>query len=182
MKYIIDTDTMKIIPYEEYTTPTNKTNTSRKTRGVQMVEQLEKWEGAREWDSIVSGIQTWFYGCMSKTSWCATTMSYLLTAAGIPTRRENVKDLYDFAKKSGVGQFFTNGDIKIGLPKTIKRGDILFFLWSGDTMTETSRKHVTMCKEDTYGDMILCIGGNQSDGINPARYDRKYLYGVWRID
>ena len=182
MKYIIDTDTMKVTPYEETPTTTNKTNTPRKTRGAQMVEQLEAWKGAREWDGIVSGIQTWFYGCMSKTSWCATTMSYLLTAAGIPTRRENVKDLYDFAKKSCVGRFFTNGDIKIGVPKTIKRGDILFFLWAGDTMTETSSKHVTMCEEDTDGEKILCIGGNQSDGINPARYDRKYLYGVWRID
>lgn len=178
MKYIIDTETMTVTPYEEKPTTTNKTTTHGKTRGVQMVEQLEKWEGAHEWDGIVSGIQTWFYGCMSKTSWCATTMSYLLTAVGIPTRRENVKDLYDFAKKSGAGTFYTKDE----LPKNIKRGDILFFLWTGDTMTETSRKHVTMCKEDTYGDMILCIGGNQSDGINPARYDRKYLYGVWRID
>lgn len=178
MKYIIDTETMKVTPYEEKPTTTNKTNTPRKTRGVQMVEQLEKWEGAHEWDGIVSGIQTWFYGCMSKTSWCATTMSYLLTAVGIPARRENVKGLLDFGVKSGVGRFYTKNE----LPKTIKRGDILFFLWTGNTMTETSSKHVTMCKEDTYGDMILCIGGNQSDGINPARYDRKYLYGVWRID
>ena len=178
MKYIIDTETMKITPYEEKPTTTNKPNTPRKTRGVQMVEQLEKWKGAHEWDGIVSGIQTWFYGCMSKTSWCATTMSYLLTAGGIPTRKENVKGLLDFGVKSVVGRFYN----KYELPRTIKRGDILFFLWNGDTMTETSSKHVTMCEEDTYGDMILCIGGNQSDGINPARYDRKYLYGVWRID
>lgn len=174
MKYIIDTDTMTITPYDDQKTETTRPS----SRALQMVEQLEKWKGAHEWDGTVSGIQTWFYGCMSKTSWCATTMSYLLTAAGIPVRRENVKGLYDFAKKSGVGLFYT----KYELPKTIKRGDILFFLWTGDTMTETSSKHVTMCEEDTDGEMILCIGGNQSDGINPARYDRKYLYGVWRID
>ena len=178
MKYIIDTETMKVTPYEEKPTNTNKTNTPRKTRGVQMVEQLEEWEGAHEWDNIVSGIQNWYYGCMSKTSWCSTTISFLLTAVGITVRRENVKDLYDFAKKSGVGRFYN----KYELPKTVKRGDILFFLWAGDTMTETSSKHVTMCEEDTDGAMILCIGGNQSDGINPARYDRSYLYGVWRID
>ena len=173
MKYIIDTETMKITPYEE------KTETTRPvSRAMQMVEQLEKWKGAHEWDGIVSGIQTWFYGCMSKTSWCATTMSYLLTAVGIPTRRENVKDLYDFGKQSGVGRFYTKGD----LPKTIKRGDVLFFLWKGDAMTETSSKHVTMCEEDTDGEAILCIGGNQYDGINPVRYGRKYLYGLWRID
>lgn len=178
MKYIIDTDTMKIKPYEEKPTTTNKTTTPGKSRGVQMVEQLERWEGAHEWDGIVAGIQTWFYGRMSKTSWCATTMSYLLTAVGIPVRRENVLRLYNFAKKSGSGKFYTKDE----LPKNIKRGDILFFLWSMDTMTETSSKHVTMCEQDTDGDMILCIGGNQSNGINPARYDRKYLYGVWRID
>ena len=175
MKYIIDTDTMQITPYEDQKTAAA---TPRNTRGVQMVEQLEKWRGAHEWDAIVSGIQTWFYGYVSKTSWCSTTMSYLLTAVGIPTRKENVKALYDFGKKSGVGRFYN----KYELPKTIKRGDVLFFLWTVGAMTETSSKHVTMCEEDTDGEMILCIGGNQSDGINPARYDRSYLYGVWRID
>ena len=54
MKYIIDTETMKITPYEEKTTTTNTTH--GKSRGVQMVEQLEKWKGAHEWDNIVSGI------------------------------------------------------------------------------------------------------------------------------
>ena len=174
MKYIIDTDTMQIIPYEDQKSDSTKPG----PRALQMVKQLEKWKGAREWDGIVSGIQTWFYGYVSKTSWCATTMSYLLTAVGISVRRENVKALYDFGEKSVVGRFYTKND----LPKAIKRGDILFFLWKGATMTETSSKHVTMCEEDTDGEMILCIGGNQSDGINPARYDRKYLYGVWRID
>lgn len=174
MKYIIDTDTMQITPYEDQKTA----HTNPGPRALQMVKQLEKWKGAREWDGIVSGIQTWFYGCMSKTSWCATTMSYLLTAVGVPARWENVKWLMDFGIKSGVGRFYTKNEI----PKTLKRGDILFFLWAGDTMTETSSKHVTMCEQDTDGELILCIGGNQSDGINPARYDRKYLYGVWRID
>lgn len=177
MKYIIDTDTMQITPYEEKTEGTRQAS-----RGEQMVEQLEKWKGAHEWDNIVSGIQTWFYGFVSKTSWCATTMSYLLTAVGIPTRRENVKELYDFGEKSGVGRFYTRNDVRTGLTGTIKRGDILFFLWEGDKMYATSKKHVTMCKQDTDGEMILCIGGNQSGGINPARYDRKHLYGVWRID
>ena len=176
MKYIIDTETMKITPYDEKTTTT--TTTPGKTRGVQMVEQLEKWKGAHEWDNIVSGIQTWFYGYVPKTSWCATTMSYLLTAVGIQVKLENVLRLYNFAKKSWIGRFYTKNE----LPKTIKRGDILFFLWTRDTMTETSSKHVTMCEQDTAGEMILCIGGNQADGINPARYDRSYLYGVWRID
>ena len=171
MKYIIDTDTMRITPYEEekHTATKPDTNTQGKPRGVQMVEQLEKWRGAHEWDNIVSGIQTWFYGYVSKTSWCATTMSYLLTAVGIPVKLENVLRLYNFAKKSGAGNFYTKDE----LPKNIKRGDILFFLWSKDTMTATSSKHVTMCEQDTDGEMILCIGGNQSDGSNAARYDRK---------
>ena len=175
MKYIIDTDSMQITPYEDQK---NAATAPGKSRGVQMVEQLEKWKGAKEWDNIVSGIQTWFYGFVSKTSWCATTMSYLLTAVGIPAKRENVLRLYNFAKKSGAGKFYTKDEI----PKTIKRGDILFFLWTVGEMTETSSKHVTMCEEDSDGETILCIGGNQSDGINPARYDRSYLYGVWRID
>lgn len=179
MKYIIDTETMKVTPYEEKKTDTTTPGLSR---GVQMVEQLEKWKGAKEWDGIVAGIQTWFYGYISKTSWCSTTISFLLTAVGIPVKRENVKALYLFGKNSNIGRFFTHNDIKNGMPGTIKRGDILFFLWEGDKMETTSKKHVTMCEEDTEGDMILCIGGNQSDGINPERYKRSKLYGVWRID
>ena len=182
MKYIIDTETMKITPYEEKTVTTHKTTTPGKPRGVQMVEQLEKWKGAKEWDNIVSGIQTWFYGWVSKTSWCSTTISYLLTAIGIHVKMENVKSLYDFGEKSGVGRFFTHNDIKNGIPGTIKRGDILFFLWEGDKMETTSKKHVTMCEQDIDGEKILCIGGNQSDGINPATYPRDKLYGVWRIE
>lgn len=180
MRYIIDTETMKVTPYDEKTTTTN--TTPGKSRGVQMVEQLEKWKGSHEWDNIVSGIQTWYYGYMSKTSWCSTTISFLLTAVGVPVRRENVKTLYDFGKKSGVGRFYTNNDIKNGIPGLIKRGDILFFLWDGDKMETTSKKHVTMCEKDTNGETILCIGGNQSDGINPTTYPREKLYGVWRID
>ena len=182
MKYIIDTETMKVTPYEENTVTTNKTTTPGKPRGVQMVEQLEKWKGSHEWDDIVSGIQTWFYGWVSKTSWCSTTISFLLTAVGINVKMENVKSLYNFGKNSGIGQFYTHNDIKNGIPGTIKRGDILFFLWEGDKMETTSKKHVTMCEDDTDGEMILCIGGNQSDGINPARYERSKLYGVWRIE
>ena len=178
MKYIIDTETMQVTPYEEKPT----TTTPGKFRGLQMVTQLETWKGAREWDGIVSGIQNWYYGYVSKTSWCATTISYLLTAVGIPVKRENVKALYDFAKSSGIGKFYPKGDIERRVLGTIKRGDILFFLWNGFTMTETSDKHVTMCEKDAAGESILCIGGNQSDGINPATYDRKRLYGVWRID
>ena len=173
MKYIIDTETMQITPYEEKTT-----TTTPGTRGLQMVTQLEAWKGAHEWDGIVSGIQKWFYGYVLTASWCATTMSYLLTAVGIPVKRDNVKFLYDFGEQSGVGRFYTRNE----LPKTIKRGDILFFLWEGDTMDATSKKHVTMCERDTDGERILCIGGNQSDGINATYYNRKYLYGVWRID
>lgn len=182
MRYIIDTETMKITPYEEEKKTETTTTTTEKSRGVQMVEQLEKWKGAHEWDAIVSGIQNWYYGYISKTSWCSTTMSFLLTAVGVPVRRENVKALYDFGKSSKVGTFYTHNDIKIGRPGKIKRGDILFFLWEGDTMETTSKKHVTMCERDSSADGILCIGGNQSDGIDSTYYNRKYLYGVWRID
>lgn len=179
MKYILDTDKMTITKYEE---KTETKTTTPGNRGEQMVAQLEKWKGAHEWDSIVAGIQNWYYGYMSKTSWCSTTISFLLTAVGIQVRRENVKLLYDYGNKSGIGRFYTHNDIKNGVLGLIKRGDILFFLWDGDTMETTSSKHVTMCEQDSDTDKIICIGGNQSDGINPATYNRKYLYGVWRLD
>ena len=95
---------------------------------------------------------------------------------------ENVKSLYDFGKNSWIGRFYTHDDIKNGIPGLIKRGDILFFLWEGDKMETSSKKHVTMCECDSEGNNIICIGGNQSDGINTATYPRDKLYGVWRIE
>jgi len=172
MKYIIDTDTMSISEYK------GDTETSTGARQIKMLELLRTWTGAHEWDGIVSGIQKWYYGYVSKTSWCATTMSYLLTAVGINVKRENVASLLDYARTSNIGHVYEKSEI----PKTIREGDILFFLWGGGTMTAKSSKHVTMCNMDTCAGSIHCLGGNQSDGITEQMYARNCLYAVWRID
>lgn len=170
MKYIIDTETMDIKPYKAEATSTK--------RQIKMLELLRTWTGSHEWDGIVSGIQKWYYGYVSKTSWCATTISYLLNAVGINVRRENVCLLLDYAKNSGIGHVYEKNEI----PKLIREGDILFFLWKGDTMTVNSSKHVTMCNMDSTVNQLRCLGGNQSDGITEQTYDKNKLFAVWRID
>lgn len=177
MKYIIDTDTMKITKMEE----AEKAEASEK-RQIKMLNLLRLYQGHKEWDGVVCGIQKWYYGYVSKTSWCATTISFLLSAVGISVRRENVKNLLDYAEVSKIGKVYTRNDFKIGMCKEIKEGDILFFLWDGDTMTTGSKKHVSMCNETTTGDKIKCLGGNQADAISEQIYDRSKLYAIWRID
>lgn len=181
MKYIVDVDAGTV---EEYKDPTENTTVSYtpKKRQIQMLEVLKQWWGAKEWDGIVSGIQKWFYGYVSKTSWCATTISYLLEAVGIHIKDENVYNLMKKAEKSNIGQFYTRNDINTGFCKTIQEGDILFFLWTGDSMNSTSKKHVTMCAQTTDGEKIKCLGGNQNDGVSYAAYNKNKLFAVWRID
>ena len=81
-------------------------------------------------------------------------------------------------KDSGIGTFYD----KDNLPDTIERGDILFWLWKGDTMTAASSKHCGFCTISTEGGKIACIGGNQSDKICTKNYDRKYLYAILRLE
>lgn len=173
-KWIIDTEKGTVIPYVE------KEDKEESSYGEKMLQLLHTWEGAKEWDGIVSGIQRWFYGHVEKASWCATTMSYLLTAVGLKTHEENVYNLMQKCKSyasMGIGEFYTSASI----PKVLRKGDILFMLWSGKSMTTTSSKHVTMCNNDTNADTIACIGGNQNDSICVSNYNRKNIYAVYRV-
>lgn len=63
----------------------------------------------------------------------------------------------------------------------IKKGDILFWLWNGTTMTTTSSKHVGIAELDCNGDIIYCLGGNQKDKICTLAYNKKNLYAIYRF-
>lgn len=182
MKYIVDVDAGTVEEYKDPAENVTVTTVPQKTRQERMLDVLKSWTGAKEWDGIVSGIQKWYYGYVSRTSWCATTMSYLLAAVGINIKAENVYDLLKKAENSGIGRVYTRNDLNTGLCEEIHKGDILFFLWEGDTMSATSKKHVTMANETTKEARIKCLGGNQSDGITGAIYNKNKLFAVWRID
>lgn len=165
-KYLIDTEAGTCVPYPiAHKSP---------------VELMEQDYGAQEWDDTVEKIQKWYYNGKSyHVSWCASALSYYLYLAGLTISKAcNVFKLMQNCKDSGIGTFYD----KDNLPDTIKRGDILFWLWKGDTMTAASSKHCGFCTISTEGEKIACIGGNQSDKICTKNYNREYLYAILRLE
>lgn len=169
-KYIIDTDIGSCTPYVEDGAAAPSISKKEK-----MVRLLAEHRGDAEYTGFVATIQKWFYGSVVKASWCATTISYLLAQVGLgEIKAENVKTLLD--KISASGKFEL-------LDKTcdVERGDILFWLWSGNVMTTSSSKHVGIAEYPSTRNTIYCLGGNQKDKICTLAYDRKYLFCIARL-
>lgn len=174
-KYIIDTETGICEPYNEDVP---------ETKGEKLYKLFKQFEGTKEYDGVVAQIQKWYYGSLVKASWCATAVSYFASQLGIPIKAENVNVLRtacDILAKGGSGEYYDRRTT--GLPETVKRGDILFWLWSGDVMTNTSSKHVGVCaaeKVAIQSAVVPCIGGNQDNSICVKNYDTRKLYAVYR--
>lgn len=173
-KYIIDTETGICEPYSEDVP---------ETKGEKLYKLFRQFEGTKEYDGIVAQIQKWYYGSLVKASWCATAVSYFASQLGIPIKAENVnvlKTACDILAKGGIGKYYDRRTT--GLPEVIHKGDILFWLWSGDIMTNTSSKHVGVCAADTSikSAVVPCIGGNQNGKICVKNYDTRKLYAVYR--
>ena len=171
-KFIIDTDAGTVIPM---------TSDNGESIGCKIASGFEVNEGVKEYEGIVATIQRWFYGNMVKASWCATSMSYMMQAAGLRGVREENVNLLRIACKAkaiaGEGKFYDRSK----LPLMIRRGDVCFWLFDGSTMTNTSKKHVNVCTADTDSQTIQCIGGNQDNKICVKPYKRSQLYAVYRV-
>lgn len=164
-KYLIDTEKGTCVPYlNAFKSP---------------AELMEQDYGAKEWDDTVEKIQKWYYNGKSyHVAWCASALSYYLHMAGLNIHKAcNVLKLMQNCKDSGIGTFYD----KDNLPDMIKRDDILFWLWDGETMKATSSKHCGICTISTKGEKIACIGGNQDNKICTKNYNRKYLYAILRL-
>lgn len=165
-KYIIDTEAGTCQPYGA-------------PIALNTADFLARYEGAKEYDSVVSTIQKWYYGSLVKAPWCATCMSWALAMLGVRVEKaENVYTLMrncQYAATQGYGTFYSKSE----LPE-LKRGDVCFLLFSGTTMTTTSKKHVTAFIEKPSDERIRCIGGNQSDQIRVTDYASSTLYAMYR--
>ena len=175
VKYIIDIEAGICVPYNEVIPDRT---------GENLYKLFKQFEGAKEYEGIVAQIQKWYYGSLVKASWCATAVSYFMDQLGIPLKAENVNILRlkckNLAELHKTGKYYDRTGN--GLPDTIRRGDILFWLWSGDQMTNTSSKHVGVCAADTSinSAVVPCIGGNQDNMICVKNYDTRKLYAVYR--
>lgn len=165
-KYIIDTETGTCQPYG---TPI----------ALNIVDFLTRYKGAKEYDGVVATIQKWYYGSLVKAPWCATCMSWVFNQLGIPVdKAENVYTLMrncQYAATQGHGTFYGRSE----LPE-LEKGDVCFLLFTGTTMTTTSKKHVTAFIARPSAERIRCIGGNQSDKIQVTDYASSTLYAVYR--
>lgn len=174
-KYIIDTETGICEPYD---------GEIPETKGEKLYKLFKQFEGTKEYDGIVAQFQKWYYGSLVKASWCATAVSYFADQLGIPIKAENVniqRWKCETLSAGGTGTYYDRR--KTGLPEVIHKGDILFWLWSGDTMTNTSNKHVGVCaveKVAIKSAVVPCIGGNQDNSICVKNYDTRKLYAVYR--
>lgn len=168
-------------PQPDYPSPTPAAGT---TNGEKLFNGFASCYGAKEWDQTLSTIQTWYYGSYVKSNWCASSMSYFANLAGclnrIGGKNENVFDMMvdcQTAAGQGLGVFYP----KNAIPNPVPNYAVCFFLWSGNTMTAGSSKHVTLCQVDNGDGTISCIGGNQSDRIRTTVYDKSKLYAVYVI-
>lgn len=151
------------------------------TGGEKLHQRYMAMFGAYEWDKNVEKIQKWYYNKLVKASWCATSLCYFAAQVGLKLGKyENVNALRlscKSAAKKGYGKYFD----KASIPSDLRKGDILFWLWEGDTMVATSSKHVGILDSDQYaGAYIPCLGGNQSHMIRVTKYPREKLYAVYR--
>lgn len=162
----------------EYVEPQNT-----ETYGKKVFDGFDANRNVKEYDGIVATIQKWYYdGYLSKTQWCASSMSYFCHLAGcldnIGGKNDNVCAMMkacERAGKEGKGTFLKGSDI----PATIPKYAILFWLWEGQMSEDNPKKHVGMAEYAASGNTIYCIGGNQSDKICTKAYDRKYLYAIY---
>lgn len=184
MIIVIDTDTRKmwidnILRTDNLQELTINNNTILKPNST-IANELAKYRGTYEYTGIVAEIQKWYYGKLVKSSWCATTISYFADKLGILSqlggKNNNVYNMMIACQKASPKNFYT----KDNLPSKILKDDILFMLWNGDTMTVNSSKHVTVAEYNSTGDTIFCIGGNQKDKVCTLKYERKYVYALFR--
>lgn len=171
-KYIIDTEAGTCVPFSPAVEkPSDK-----------MVQFFQANRGVKEYTGVVETIQRWYYGHLVKAAWCATSLCYaarvMAGLSGFP-KKDNVYELYTALKSSTYGVMIDRPAIK-----NIRRGDILFFLWDGNTMTSGSSKHVGLAEYNADYDTaqnIFCIGGNQSDKICTAAYPQSQIYAIFRL-
>ena len=144
-----------------------------------LIEAFARYIGTKEYNGIVAEIQKWYYGYVSKTAWCATSMSYFANECGILDqlggKNEGVYEMYQACKgKHRLGLFYDY----TAIPSTIPEGAVLFFLRNGAS-------HVTVSAEKKKYDKvayIMCLGGNQNDSICVKAYYMGNLQAVFVPD
>lgn len=152
--------------------------------GKRIFEGFDANRNVLEYNGVVADIQKWYYGYVSKTPWCCSSLCFFANKAGaldaIGGKNDNVYKMMlacEKAAKEGKGAFYD----KAHLPERIPQYAILFWLWEGDKMDAGSKKHVGIAEFASSGDTIYCVGGNQGNKICTKAYERDRLYAIYVI-
>lgn len=153
MKYMIDTEKMTI----EKMTPDE--NAGHMT----IADYMELDLGAKEWDGVVTAIQTWFYGSLVKSAWCATGLSYYSHMAGkdyYTGKYENVDTMKEHMNSLGMldcTRLYGGGHYQP------KRGDVVFM---SSRHTYSDCTHVGVVSQiDLDTGTVVISSCNHNDGI-----------------
>ena len=148
-----------------------------------LADCFEAYEGTKEYNGIVAKIQEWYYGYVSKTAWCATSVSYFADYIGIADqvgKYENVDKMKEHFNTRG---FLDCTPTYGGGAYKAKRGDLVFF---SDNHTYADCTHVGVVQSINHNTGYLqWIGGNTSDAISSRETNYltdKYVVAFGRVD
>lgn len=149
---------------------------------ITLADVLDVYEGTREYEGIVDTIQKWYYGYLSKTAWCATTICWALAQLGLRVYTLNGKTDNVYQLNTLLNASAKKGNCKIiSKPAECKRGDIVILCFDS-VFNLTASKHVTVFNRPLIGNKFEGIGGNQSDSIRYSNYDMNNIIAVYRPD
>ncbi len=101
-----------------------------------------------------------WYGFTSREPWCACFVSWVLNQAGYS------EPVFASCQYGGVPYFVSNGRWATSDYEDIAAGDVIFFDWGGDGISD----HVGIVV-GTDGSRVYTIEGNSSDGVHVRDYD-----------
>lgn len=146
---------------EAYNLYHGQSATPPSTTSLPWIDEARKWLGLKEiagskhnpqiikwWDWIKSGFKD------DETAWCAGFVGGVLESVGIKSTR------------SGMARSYNSWGVKVAKPCF---GCIAVF-WRGSI--GGSLGHVAFVVGQASNGDLFCIGGNQSDSVSVARFDR----------
>lgn len=144
-----------------------------------LADAFLKYEGTKEYEGVVEAIQTWYYGYVSTTAWCATSLIWMMAQLGIYRATlgygQNWNNVY-YLEKAFQDACKRNSCLSIKDPR---RGDVVFLCFD-KAFGPDSRKHVTVYMEEAGRGEFVGVGGNQDDSICRKKYALKDVKSIYR--
>lgn len=155
---------------------------TRPKRPITVTDVFEHYNGEHEYEGIIARIQTWYYGKVLKTPWCATSMCWAIAQIGLLqyTIQKSTENVYILKERLDKAVYEGKAWV-VSDKNSLERGDIIIFNWSGRFST-TSSKHVSSFVRLLSDGSLVCIGGNQQNAIRECSYSWDKVVCAYRLD